>query len=267
MLTQLNMETRVRRSAALMLFSSGLLLSSLQSGQAADTIGTSVRIKNTVNASVGNRTLAVRDPVFDQEQIRAHTNSHGELLLQDNSKIIVGENSSITLDDFVTGGQGFKSGAIKVVKGAFRFISGNSKKGFMEVSTPLSTIGVRGTIFDVYVNAAGITSVILFSGAVEVCSSSNCITTNKACDIVQVDASSARQLPFLRSNSRALENRDFYLTTRQSRFPRGWRAPVRKCSVRALLDRNIRRPEKPHSDGDDGHNRGNNNGGGYSSTL
>lgn len=209
--------------------------------QAADEVGQSVRIKNRVNASLGNRNLKPRDPVFASEQIRAGDASHGEILLNDRSKVLVGENSVISLDDFITGSRGFSSGTIKVAKGAFRFITGNSPKGSMKVETPKSTIGVRGTIFDVYVTASGVTRVLLFQGEVEVCSRTNCITTSNACDIVEVNDSGAQELPYLRSGNRDEENASYDLTALQNRFQIGWRAPTLPCAVRAATDPENRR--------------------------
>jgi hypothetical protein len=209
--------------------------------RAADEVGKSVRIKNQVSASIGARNLKPRDPVFASEQIRAGEASHGEILLSDRSKVLVGENSVISLDDFITGSRGFSSGTIKVAKGAFRFITGNSEKGSMKVETPKSTIGVRGTVFDVYVTDSGETRVLLFQGEVEVCSRTNCITTSNACDVVEVNDSGAQELPYLRSGNRDEENASYKLTTLQGRFQLGWRAPTFPCAVRAAVDPENRR--------------------------
>jgi len=215
--------------------------------QSVDEVGESVRIKNQVNASINDRSLAPRDPVFSSESITAGINSHGEIRLNDQSKVLVGENSSISLDDFVVGNRGFASGTIKVAKGAFRFITGNSEKGAFTVETPVSTIGARGTVFDVYVDALGNTRVILFQGEVEVCSSSNCIVSSRACDIVEVDEIQASEGDYLRSAARQEENQKFDLTDRQRRFQQGWRAPTLVCAIRAAIDpnRSGNRPDEP----------------------
>ena len=100
----------------------------VETSHAAEAVGKSVKIVNTVNASIGNRQLAPADPVFISEQIEAALQSHGEILLNDNSKVIVGENSVVSLDDFVVGAKGFDSGTFNVAKGAFRLVTGNSKR-------------------------------------------------------------------------------------------------------------------------------------------
>lgn len=222
---------------------------------AAEPVGQSVKIRNQVSASIGNRRLVRADPVFASERISAAARSHGEILLNDSSKVLVGENSVISLDDFVTGAGGFASGTIRVTKGAFRFITGNSAKGSLKVETPLSAIGIRGTVFDVYVGPGGLTRVLLFRGAVEVCSrGNNCLTLDRPCDVVEVAApGNVRQLPYLRSplGDRFAEARDYNLTARQGRFNARWRAPVRACISRALLDSVPRAPVQEPGGGND----------------
>lgn len=241
-------------------------------------VGKASRVQNEVTASVGERRLKASDPVFQAELVRAGQRSFGELLLNDDSKILVGENAEISLDDFVVGGTGFESATLNVAKGAFRFISGNSAKGTFTVKTPLSTIGVRGTIFDVYVGEGGVTNVVLLRGVVRVCSLNNsCLTASRSCDIIEVRSpETVERKPFLRSASRsaAQESNDYNLLSKQGRFERRWRAPTVSCNSRAALElqqnrtrNNNNGDEGPEPDeggrGDDG-GKGNDDGGGNS---
>ena len=54
-------------------------------------------------------------------------------------------------------------------KGAFRFITGNSRKQAYSIRTPTTTIGIRGTRFDLAVEASGQTSFALFEGEARLC--------------------------------------------------------------------------------------------------
>ena len=206
----------------------------------AQEVGKTARIVNTVHGNHNNiaRKLTNNDPVFSSEKINAKLNSHGEIRLNDNSRIIVGPGSEISLDDFVVSGGGIVSGTLNVAKGAFRFLSGNSRKGTFSVKTPLTTIGIRGTIFDVYVKNGGVTDVILFSGEVEVCTSDNiCRIVTERCDIVQVlSATNIISKNFLRSGRIEEENDKYNLISNQFRFPFGWWAPIGSCTHRALLE-------------------------------
>ena len=55
--------------------------------------------------------------------------------------------------------------SINAVRGAFRFITGNSPKDAYSITTPTATIGVRGTEFDFNVDPRdGTTRVVQFEG-------------------------------------------------------------------------------------------------------
>jgi hypothetical protein len=230
-----------RFAAALALF---IVAGSATVSMAADKLGEASAIHNTVTGSQDKsaaRRLAVADPVFDAETIAAGADSHGELRLNDDSLVIVGENSAISLDDFVVSDKGFSAATLKVTKGAFRFITGDSPKKAFNIQTPLSAIGVRGTIFDVYVDEpTGNTKVVLFRGALRVCTSAQaCMNVSRSCDIIEVRSpSDIERLPFLRSRqrSRTQEAAQFRLSENQSRFQRQWRVPTVACSARAAQE-------------------------------
>lgn len=136
-------------------------------------------------------------------------------------------------------GSSFSSGTIKVAKGAFRFISGGSSKEAIRIRTPLSTIGVRGTVVDVYVQpGTGATHAVLISGRITACADNGrCITTRRACDIIRIPGpGEVEEVPFLHSRARTSqeENALFSLTgVNQSRFSPNWRAFEGGCTARA----------------------------------
>ncbi len=207
-------------------------------------VGQMKRVVNDVIARKkgATRTLKTRSAVNASESIAATQDSHGEILLDDKSKIIVGPGASIELDDFVVGDNGLKSGTLNMVKGAFRFISAKStKKAVFDIRTPMATIGIRGTAFDVYVREKGVTDVVLFSGKVEVCTNGGaCKLVTSQCDIVRVSSQNAiESLPYLRATDRKQEDKDYSLTSNQFRFPMFWRVSTLSCSARAFRDRRI----------------------------
>ncbi|MCP4071675.1 MAG: hypothetical protein GY742_08040 [Hyphomicrobiales bacterium] len=191
--------------------------------------------KVTANNRDDARQLSTNDPVYSLERITAGLDSHGEILLNDNTHILVGPGADVSLDDFVISDKGITSATINVLKGAFRFVSGKSPEGTFKIKTPLSTIGIRGTMFDIYVKKRGATDVILYSGKVNVCTSANrCRVLSRNCDIVRI--TSPRNIgfrKFLRSRNKASENRDYNLVANQNRFQKSWRAPIKQCSDRA----------------------------------
>jgi len=218
------------------LFLSAILPFSNSPAFAAEEVGTSVRVVNTVTGSIGQRQLSNSDPVFESERISAANDSHGEIRLSDNSKVLVGENSVISLDDFVVGSTGFESGTIRIAKGAFRFISGDSKKGAFSVRTPVSTIGTKGTIFDVYITEDGTVQHILFQGAIEVCSGGSCLTIDRPCDIIESTSNSIEQKSYFGSIGNEDDEDGQVLAFLQGRFSAPWRVATFGCSIRAALD-------------------------------
>ncbi|MBL4890442.1 MAG: FecR domain-containing protein [Rhizobiaceae bacterium] len=205
---------------------------------AAEPVGSAITIRQNVIGfgANGPRDLRVSDAVYRNEEISASIKSHGELELSDGSKIIVGENSIVLLDDFVLGDGGFKSGTIKVVKGAFRFVTGSSKKGTFTVTTPLATIGVRGTFFDVYVGG-GKETVVLFRGEVRVCSRFGCQIARRSCDVIEISSAGiVEKAPFLGSSRANSSERDYNLVNNQGRFTKPLRAPKVLCNARAAME-------------------------------
>jgi hypothetical protein len=76
----------------------------------------------------------------------------------------------LKLDEFVIGKSGGTTTiGVNFVKGTFRFITGSQKKDAYSIETPSATIGVRGTVFDVYVDGSGDTLVLLHEGEVNIC--------------------------------------------------------------------------------------------------
>lgn len=232
------------------------LATALAAGQIAHAetqVGKAAQILNQVTGSAGNRKLAVSDAVFGEETIGAGAASHGEILLNDESRVIVGENSVVKLDDFIVSSGGFQSATVNVTKGAFRFITGKSEKGTFKIATPLGSIGIRGTVFDVYVDGNGATDVVLLSGALTVCArGGGCLAAERRCDVITIPAAGQiERSPFFLSRSRTpAETRELNLLFNQSRFPKEWRAPTLACSARAVEEaqNNIRGDKRDASD-------------------
>src|SRR4051794_22616581 len=75
----------------------------------------------------GERQIKAESPVFSDDRLLANATGRAQILLVDETKIIVGPGAQIDIDDFVFSGQNsFESVTVKATKGAFRFISGTS---------------------------------------------------------------------------------------------------------------------------------------------
>jgi hypothetical protein len=143
---------------------------------ATPEVGDTVTVKNEVTAETGDakRKLAKGAKVFQDEVLVTSKTASAEIELLDKTKLAVGSSARIVLDKFIYDASAAPGSiSINLAKGAFRFITGSSPKDSYEIKTPTASMGVRGTVFDVYVADDGETVVLLHEGGVDVCPTPN----------------------------------------------------------------------------------------------
>ena len=96
-----------------------------------------------------------------------------QILFRDKTSITAGADSTITVKRAQYDANGTANVVIDVSKGAFRYITGDTA-GSHTVKTPLSTVGVRGTVIEGFVDVNGYEMFALMEGAFEVCTSTGC---------------------------------------------------------------------------------------------
>jgi hypothetical protein len=147
-------------------------------GATEPEVGTAVLIKNKVTGKLGTeeRVLQAGFRVHRNEWVRTGPQAQAEMKLDDNTKLALGPEAELLLDEYaVAAGSDTKTIALKVLKGTLRFLTGNNASKSYKIETPSATIGVRGTVFDVYIGPGGDTFVLLHQGVLEVCSQTrNC---------------------------------------------------------------------------------------------
>jgi len=143
--------------------------------QNASKIGIASAVKNRVEGSAGGglRPLSAGSDVFTREVVRTGEESTAQLLFLDETSLAIGPQSEVTLDRFVYDpNRGAGSVVLNATRGAFRFATGSQQSSSYQIRTPVATIGVRGTLFDVNIvrNAQGQLSlvVILIEGATSI---------------------------------------------------------------------------------------------------
>ena len=107
--------------------------------------------------------------VFAGETVKTPADGSTVIKFQDQTQIQVGHNSTIVLDSFVYDPQTAASnGAITFSRGVFRFISGTANDKAVGLTTPTTTIAIRGTRILVSVGDDGSSDVGVVDGSVEV---------------------------------------------------------------------------------------------------
>jgi hypothetical protein len=125
-----------------------------------------------------------------------------ELIFTDGTKLVVGPGSSLVIEDYLfRSGGGVGKLAVNALSGTFRFFTGSMAKSSYEIGTPSGTIGVRGTIFELFVNKFGNAIVTVLEGAVNLC-----VKGSANCDQVSIETSQTCGAAFLALNARGFQN-------------------------------------------------------------
>jgi hypothetical protein len=134
-------------------------------------VGEAAVVKNEVLRVAGPATsrINVGDGLLRDEIVRTGLDSAARLVMSDSTNLSLGANASLKLDRTVFDDEThYRDVAVRLTSGAFRFVTGNSEKAAYKITTPLATIGVRGTTLDI-LSQRGQTIVNLQEGQASVC--------------------------------------------------------------------------------------------------
>jgi hypothetical protein len=144
---------------------------STSTAHAQTRVGEAAVVKNEVVRVMGSASsqINVGDGVLRDETVRTGLDSAARLVMADSTNLSLGPGATIKLDRTVFNDEhSYRDIAIRLTTGAFRFVTGHSEKTAYKITTPLGTIGVRGTILDI-LSQRGKTTVVLQEGASRVC--------------------------------------------------------------------------------------------------
>jgi len=154
--------------------------------QAPTRVGEAAVVKNEVVrvSGSGGTPINVGDAVLRNETVRTGADSATRLVIIDSTNLSLGANSSITIDKTVFNDeQSYKDVTIRLTSGAFRFVTGHSDKNAYKITTPLATIGVRGTILDILSQRGRSVVSLQDNSAARVCTTSfQCVDLTKPGD-------------------------------------------------------------------------------------
>lgn len=108
-----------------------------------------VQAQAFATSDAGDRVLAAGDPVFFGERLLTGPGARLEIVFADQTSLTLGENAAMEMDAFVYDGTGGAM-TMNVLAGAFAFTTGligQNNHDDVLVTTPVSTIGIRGTRF------------------------------------------------------------------------------------------------------------------------
>ncbi len=152
-------------------------------------VGKVVSAAATVRASgnTGARVLTKNADIFFLDRISTNATGVGEFEFSDGTKLAVGPSASLVVDQFVFKNKSkFEKLGLSAAKGTFRWISGHSPSSAYKIRTPLGTMGIRGTAFDVTI-LNGRVYIALIRGNAKFCAGKSCQTLKRSCDYIVAD--------------------------------------------------------------------------------
>ncbi len=136
-------------------FAAALLAASVSSAALADNpAGSAKGVVPAADAALdgATRTLVVGSDVFIGDVVNTGPKGQVQILFADNTKLVVGPQSSLKIDDYLLRNNGDAGKfVVDMLSGSFRFATGNGPKSSYVINTPTGTIGVRGTGFDTWI--------------------------------------------------------------------------------------------------------------------
>ena len=116
----------------------------------ADQVGLTVTVRKDVSQLEPQKAkILVGDDVIRDEVIQTLDDSGAKIVLKDSTNLVLGPNSRLKLDKAVFSDEkSLGDVAVKLANGSFRFITGSGPKESYTITTPLATIGIRGTVLD-----------------------------------------------------------------------------------------------------------------------
>ena len=204
------------------------------SAGAQTSIGTAVAVDDNVSGN-NARPIRTSSSVFANERISANQTGLGQFEFVDGTKIVVGPGASMVFDELVynPGGSSFNKFVIQSTSGAVRFISGASPSSSYEIRTPVGTLGLRGTAFDMQ-HLSGRTYLMLISGSLEFCANNGqCEILRRKCDFMIINANGTFTPP-TQPRSGGFSSSDmqryFPFTNDQSRLQEDFRLRINTCA-------------------------------------
>ncbi len=219
---------------ALILF---FVAASAAGAPAATPAGAALGVTPAADAARGGErvTLVVGADIFIGDRVETGPRGQVQILFADDTELVVGPGAALVIEDYLLRNDGGAGAlAVQMLSGAFRFATGTSARDRYRIDTPTGTIGVRGTAFDVVVDADGVARILLYHGAVRFCATAgDCKTLTGFCALGQIGHSAATRFGDTRgiggAARRQLQGEFIYAMNQAPLLRRFWVAPARDC--------------------------------------
>lgn len=142
------------------LLSGWLALLSLHSLAHTELAGHMIMVRgdvSAINAQGEIRPLQRRSPIYSSDTVRTGMDSMAQLRFTDQALLALNANSELSIVDYQPPGEnGEGTVLLRLIEGGFRTLTGSIGRGNKEayrVETPVASIGIRGTLYSVNMQA------------------------------------------------------------------------------------------------------------------
>jgi len=208
-----------------LLFSSLFITFGFGAVAQAESIATVVAASGGATAS--GHAIAAGSNIAEHDKITVGGGGNVQLQFTDGTKLVVGPNSTLVIEKYLMQGGGTaKDVSVDALRGTFRFITGRSAKTAYDIKTANSTIGIRGTGFDFWVDDR--TGLVVLEGKVKLCSKGKCVDIDAGCNAGLAHPGDAQKLAGL-NLSASIHNHLPYILDQSPLRPQ-FHLPVGACS-------------------------------------
>lgn len=151
------------------------------SARAAGEAGVILYASGSVTATSGNgvtRELARRSPVYAGDLVRTKADGRAQIRFTDGGIVALKPASELRLDEYAYGSGGDQKSVMSLIKGGFRTMTGaigKLNKADYKVNTPVATIGIRGTLYEVWFDEHSGLGLGVWDGGISACNGNGCL--------------------------------------------------------------------------------------------
>lgn len=203
-------------------------------GAALSDVGEAVSVIQPARLKSGTVTATLHEgrQVLVGDIVATGDGGRVELVFQDETRIVVGPNSQLTVRQMLFRNNGkAKRFGIDAVSGTFRVLTGNSPKRAYRFRTPTATMAVRGTQFDfAYDRTTRDSAAVVHDGLILMCASrTRCTEIPAGCNVVYINAEQNFSQPLTRGELAETLQHLFPYATDDSQLGGAFQAPIGKC--------------------------------------
>lgn len=131
-----------------------------------------------VSADGKTRDLNRRAPIYAGDKLVTATRANAQVKFTDGAIVSLKPSTELRVDEYAYEEGGLQKAFMSLVRGGFRTVTGaigKTSRADYRVSTPVATIGIRGTLYDADFDPESGLDMAVWEGGIEACSESGCV--------------------------------------------------------------------------------------------